>query len=136
MAKSTKKSQKARKIFLPHTSFPLIPVNGTQLQHLVSGVLSDTTLTGATSIHAEPGVGKSVAVGLATLEWAKDNPKCITVLVSDDLTRLGDFFKVQDKSLVPLVANSSFRSCLALGFACNLFWTTSLTMSWEQMGGC
>ena len=86
-----KTSQETINIFLPNISLPLIPVNGTEFQHLVSNVLSDVTLTGVSSIHAEPGTGKSVAVVLAMLTWAKHNPKCITVLVRGSLDNLKDF---------------------------------------------
>ncbi|CAK9067232.1 unnamed protein product [Durusdinium trenchii] len=71
-----KTSQEARNIIVPNISLPLIPVNGTEFQHLVTSVLSDTTSTGVSAIHAEPGTGKSVAVALAMLMWAKHNPKC------------------------------------------------------------
>ena len=79
-----KTSQEAQNIVLPSISIhsiPLIPVNGTEFQHLVTSVLSDATSTGVSAIHAEPGTGKSVAVALAMLKWAKHNPKCITVLI-------------------------------------------------------
>ena len=104
---------------MPNVSLPLIPVNGTQFQQLMSNVLSDTALTGVTVVHAEPGVGKSVAVALAMLGWAKDNPQCITVLVRQDLARLKDFFNVADISFVPRVAELIFQSCLTLEFACS-----------------
>ena len=68
---SAEKSEKTRNIFFPNVSLPLIPVNGTAFQHLVSNVLSDSFLTGTSSIHAEPGVGKSVVVALAMLAWVK-----------------------------------------------------------------
>ncbi|CAE7557185.1 unnamed protein product [Symbiodinium sp. CCMP2592] len=93
-----------RNIFLPKISLPRIPVNGTKFQLLVSSVLSDTNFTGASSIHAEPGVGKSVAAALAMLEWAKYAPRSITVLFSGSVARLKEFFKVEDITLVPVVA--------------------------------
>ncbi|CAJ1371905.1 unnamed protein product [Effrenium voratum] len=74
----------------------------------MSNVLSDTALTGVTAVYAEPGVGKSVAVALAMLGWAKDNPQCITVLARQDLARLKDFFNVADISFVPRVAELIF----------------------------
>lgn len=101
-------SEKARNIFLPNISFPLIPVNGTEFQHLMSNVLSDVTLTGVSSIHAEPGVGKSVAVGLAMLGWAKGNPKSITVLIRGNLKLLKHFFRVADEAYVTAVAEDLF----------------------------
>ena len=101
-------SEKARNIFLPSISLPLIPVNGTEFQHLVSNVLSDVTLTGVSSIHAEPGTGKSVAVALAMLTWAKHNPKCITVLVRESLDNLKDFFNVNEMRFLPVVAENLF----------------------------
>ena len=94
LVRNAKKSEKARNIFLPNISLPLIPVNGTQFQHLVSNVLSDVTLTGVTSIHAEPGAGKSVAVSLSMLGWAADNPHSITVLIRESLENLRYFFRV------------------------------------------
>ena len=102
-------SEKARNIFLPNISLPLIPVNGTEFQHLVSNVLSDVTLTGVSSIHAEPGTGKSVAVVLAMLTWAKHNPKCITVLVRGSLDNLKDFFNVNEMRFLPAVAENLFQ---------------------------
>ena len=89
-----KTSQDAQNIFVPNISIPLIPVNDTEFQHLVTSVLSDATSTGVSAIHAEPGTGKSVAVALAMLTWAKHNPKCITVLIRGNLQLLEDFFRV------------------------------------------
>ena len=104
LLKRIKQTKKGPNIFLPNVTLPLIPVNGTAFQRWVSNVLSDEKLTGVTSIHAEPGVGKSVAVALAMLEWAKDNPRSITVLISEDLMPLLNFFRVEDLSLVKPVA--------------------------------
>ena len=109
LVESASTSEKARNIFLPNISLPLIPVNGTEFQHLVSNVLSDLTLTGVSSIHAEPGVGKSVAVTLAILGWAKGNPKSITVLIRGNLQLLEDFFRVSKEAYVPAVAENLFR---------------------------
>ena len=102
-----KTSQETINIFLP-ISLPLIPVNGTEFQHLVTSVLSDATSTGVSSIHAEPGTGKSVAVVLAMLTWAKHNPKCITVLVRGSLDNLKDFFNVNEMRFLPAVAENLF----------------------------
>ena len=41
-----KTSQDAQNIFVPNISIPLIPVNDTEFQHLVTSVLSDATSTG------------------------------------------------------------------------------------------
>ena len=103
-----KTSQETINIFLPNISLPLIPVNGTEFQHLVTSVLSDATSTGVSSIHAEPGTCKSVAVGLAMLTWAKHNPKCITVLVRGSLDNLKDFFNVNEMRFLPAVAENLF----------------------------
>ncbi|CAJ1335620.1 unnamed protein product, partial [Effrenium voratum] len=105
LLENAKQTREAQNIFLPNISLPL---KGTQFQQVVSNVLSDTTLTGVTSIHAEPGVGKSVAVALAMLGWAKDNPQCVTVLVRENLARLKDFFNVEDTSFVQPVAENIF----------------------------
>ncbi|CAK9072966.1 Uncharacterized protein SCF082_LOCUS35813 [Durusdinium trenchii] len=103
-----KMSQEARNIFVPNISIPLIPVNATEFQHLVTSVLSDATSTGVSAIHAEPGTGKSVAVALAMLTWANHNPKCITVLIRGSLKLLKDFFRVSDEAYVPAVAENLF----------------------------
>ena len=103
-----KTSQEARNIIVPNISLPLIPVNGTEFQHLVTSVLSDTTSTGVSAIHAEPGTGKSIAVALAMLTWANHNPKCITVLIRGSLKLLKDFFRVSDEAYVPAVAANLF----------------------------
>lgn len=108
LVERAKKSQEARNIFLPNISLPLIPVNGTEFQHLVRNVLSDVTLTGVSAIHAEPGTGKSVAVALAMLTWAKHNPKCITVLIRGNLKLLKDLFRVSDEAYVTAVAENVF----------------------------
>ena len=108
LLESAKKLEKARNIFFPNVSLPLIPVNGTAFQHLVSNVLSDSNLTGVSSIHAESGVGKSVAVALAMLAWANNNPNSITVLIRGSLARLKDLFNVKDISLVQPVAEILF----------------------------
>ena len=100
-----KTSQEARNIIVPNISLPLIPVNGTEFQHLVTSVLSDTISTGVSAIHAEPGTGKSVAVALAMLMWAKHNPKCITVLIRGNLQLLEDFFRVSVEMNPALAAN-------------------------------
>ena len=104
-----KTSQETINIFLPNISLPLIPVNGTEFQHLVTSVLSDATSTGVSSIHAEPGTCKSVAVVLAMLTWAKHNPKCITVLVRGSLDNLKDFFNVNEMRFLPAVAENLFQ---------------------------
>ena len=101
-------SHKGQNIIVPNILLPLIPVNGTEFQHLVSNVLSDVTSTGVSSIYAEPGVGKSVAVVLAMLGWAEGNPKSITVLIRGNLKRLNDFFRVSDESYIPAVAENLF----------------------------
>ena len=108
LVERAKTSQEALNIFLPNILLPLIPVNGTEFQHLVSNVLSDVTLTGVSSIHAEPGTGKSVAVALART-WAKHNPKCITVLVGGSLDNLKDFFNVNEMKFLPAVAQYLFE---------------------------
>ena len=103
-----KTSQEARNIVLPNISLPLIPVHGTEFQHLVTSVLSNATSTGVSAIYAEPGTGKSVAVALAMLTWAKHNPKCITILIRGNLKLLKDIFRVVDEAYVPAVAESLF----------------------------
>ena len=103
-----KTSQEAQNIVLPNISIPLIPVNGTEFQHLVTSVLSDATSTGVSAIHAEPGTGKSVAVALAMLTWAKHNPNCITVLIRGNLKLLKDFFRVADEAYVTAVVENLF----------------------------
>ena len=113
-------SQEARNIFLPNISLPLIPVNGTKFQDLVSNVLSDVTLTGVSSIHAEPGAGKSVAVALAMLTWAKHNPRCITVLIRGNLQLLEDFFRVSKEAYVTAVAEKIFPILSEAGFRLQL----------------
>ncbi|CAK9005970.1 unnamed protein product [Durusdinium trenchii] len=111
-----KTSQEARNIIVPNISLPLIPVNGTEFQHLVTSVLSDTISTGVSAIHAEPGTGKSVAVALAMLMWAKHNPKCITVLIRGNLQLLEDFFRVSEayvtavaENLFPILSDAGVR---------------------------
>jgi len=101
-------SHKGQIIIVPNISLPLIPVNGTEFQHLVSNVLSDVTSTGVSSIHAEPGVGKSIAVALAMLGWVERNPASITVLIRGSLKLLNDFFRVSDEAYIPTVAENLF----------------------------
>ena len=108
LLEGAERSHKGQNIIVTNSSLPLIPVNGTEFQHLVSNVLSDVTSTGVASIYAEPGVGKSVAVALAVLGWAKGNPKSITVLVRGRLNLLNDFFRVSDQAYIPAVAASLF----------------------------
>ncbi|CAK9071421.1 unnamed protein product [Durusdinium trenchii] len=115
-----KTSQEARNIVVPNISLPLIPVNGTEFQHLVTSVLSDATSTGVSSIHAEPGTGKSVAVVLAMLTWAKHNPKCITVLIRGHLQLLEDFFRVSKEAYVTAVAENFFPILSDAGFRVQL----------------
>ncbi|CAJ1410880.1 unnamed protein product, partial [Effrenium voratum] len=104
LVENAKQTREARNIFLPYISLPLMAIVSASGEQCVI----HTTLTGVTSIHAEPGVGKSVAVALAMLGWAKDNPRCISVLVRQDLARLKDFFNVKDISFVAPVAENIF----------------------------
>ena len=104
LVENAKQTREARNIFLPYISLPLMAIVSASGEQCVI----HTTLTGVTSIHAEPGVGKSVAVALAMLGWAKDNPRCISVLVRQDLARLKDFFNVKDICFVAPVAENIF----------------------------
>jgi len=108
LVESTQNSSKARNVFLTNVSLPIPPVNDTEFQRLVYNVLSDVTLTGVSSIHAEAGIGKTVAVVLAMLGWAQGNQRSVTVLVTESLGPLKEFFKVEDMSLVPHVAKAVF----------------------------
>ena len=101
-------SQEGKNILLPNTTLPLLLVSNTTFQHLVRDVLADQTLTGVSAIHAEPGVGKSVAGALAILQWSQANPKHITVLVGGSINYLKDFFRVKDEADAPAVAASLF----------------------------
>eukprot|EP00434_Breviolum_minutum_P046003 symbB.v1.2.041382.t1/scaffold8117.1/size13801/1 len=85
---------------------PLVDVNDAY-EH--AGVLANKLLEGVSSIYAEPGVGKSVAVVLAMLGWAEGNPNSITVLVQENLKLLNDFFRVSDEAYIPAVAANLFR---------------------------
>jgi len=109
LLEGAERSHKGQNIIVTNSSLPLIPVNGTEFQHLVSNVLSDVTSTGVASIYAEPGVGKSVAVVLAMLGWAEGNPNSITVLIQENLKLLNDFFRVSDEAYIPAVAANLFR---------------------------
>ena len=109
LLEGAERSHKGQNIIVTSISLPLIPVNGTDFQHLVSNVLSDVTSTGVSSIYAEPGVGKSVAVVLAMLGWAEGNPNSITVLIQENLKLLNDFFRVNDEAYIPAVAANLFR---------------------------
>eukprot|EP00434_Breviolum_minutum_P027476 symbB.v1.2.024293.t1/scaffold2289.1/size83295/1 len=109
LLEGAERSHKGQNIIVTNILLPLIPVNGTEFQHLVSNVLSDVTSTGVSSIYAEPGVGKSVAVVLAMLGWAEGNPNSITVLVQENLKLLNDFFRVSDEAYIPAVAANLFR---------------------------
>ena len=102
------KSQQAHAIFLPNSSLPMFPVNDTPFQHLINDVIADQTLTGVSAIHAEPGVGKSVAGALAILQWSQANPKHITVLVGGSLQNLQHFFRIEHERFMPPVAASLF----------------------------
>ena len=101
-------TQEGKNILLPNITLPLLPVSNTPFQHLVCDVLADQTLTGVSAIHAEPGVGKSVAGALAILQWSQANPKHITVLVRGSLKYLRDFFRVEDEADASIVAGHLF----------------------------
>ena len=94
---------------VPRAVMPLLAVHDTQFQHLVSNVLSDKAMTGVSSIYAERGTGKSIAVTLAMLQWASQNPRSITVSIRGDMENLKDFFLVEQTHFISAVAEHVFR---------------------------
>ena len=87
---------------------PEQPVEGTGFQRLMITVLNDNRTGGLSSVHAEPGVGKSVATAMALRNCTQKS--AVTVLLQGDFSgNLKAFFRVGDVADAAPVALQLFR---------------------------
>ena len=87
---------------------PEQPVEGTGFQRLMMTVLNDNRTGGLSAVHAEPGVGKSVATALALRNCTQKS--AVTVLLQGKFTGiLEEFFRVSSADQAPRVASELFR---------------------------
>ncbi|CAK9035783.1 unnamed protein product [Durusdinium trenchii] len=83
-------------------------VEGTGFQRLMITVLNDNRTGGLSAVHAEPGVGKSVAAALALRNCTQKS--AVTVFLQRDFQKnLKDFFRVEDVADAVDVAGELFR---------------------------
>ena len=83
---------------------PEQPVEGTGFQRLMMTVLNDNRTGGLSAVHAEPGVGKSVATALALRNFTQKS--AVTVLLQGNFPGiLEEFFRVSSADQAPRVAS-------------------------------
>ena len=83
--------QVGNSIILQGQVVPEQPVEGTGFQQLMITVLNDNRTGGLSAVHAEPGVGKSVAAAMALRNYTQKS--AVTVLLRGDFTgNLQHFF--------------------------------------------
>ena len=86
---------------------PEQPVEGTGFQRLMTTVLNDNRTAGLSAVHAEPGVGKSVATAMALRNYTQ---KSVTVLLQGNFQKnLKGFVRVADAADAVDVAGELFR---------------------------
>ena len=87
---------------------PEQPVEGTGFQRLMMTVLNDNRTGGLSAVHAEPGVGKSVATALALRNCTQKS--AVTVLLQGKFAGiLEEFFRVSSADQAPRLASELFR---------------------------
>ena len=95
-------------IILQGQAVPDQPVEGTCFQRLMITVLNDNRTGGLSAVHAEPGVGKSVATAMALRNYTQKS--AVTVLLQGDFTvNLRGFFRVVHAGQAGSVALELFR---------------------------
>ena len=100
--------QQGNVIILQGQLVPDQPVEGTGFQRLMITVLNDNRTGGLSAVHAEPGVGKSVATAMALRNYTQKS--AVTVLLQGDFTvNLQDFFRVVRTGQAGPVASELFR---------------------------
>ena len=100
---------RAQQIIIPLVvELPEQPIEGTGFQRLMMTVLNDNRTSGLSALHAEPGVGKSVATALALRNCTQKS--AVTVLLQGKFTGiLEEFFRVSSADQAPRVASELFR---------------------------
>ena len=97
-------------------SVPEQVVKGTKFEQLIYTVLSDNRSTGLSALHAEPGIGKSIAAILAIQEQQASGCAGIRVLLAGDFPgNIQEFFRVPTPQLVVDVAEILFPLLKAKG---------------------
>jgi len=106
----------ASTILLKKTSVPEQVVKGTKFEQLIYTVLSDNRSTGLSALHAEPGIGKSIAAILAIQEQQASGCAGIRVLLAGEFPEnVQEFFRVPTPQLVVDVAEILFPLLKAKG---------------------
>eukprot|EP00435_Cladocopium_sp_Y103_P018909 s1560_g4.t1 len=100
---------RAQQTIIPQVvELPEQPVEGTGFQRLMMTVLNDNRTGGLSAVHAEPGVGKSVAAALALRNCTQKS--AVTVFLQRDFQKnLRGFFRVEDVADAVDVAGELFR---------------------------
>ena len=84
-------------------------VLGTEFERLMSRVLRDNRAIGLSAVHAESGVGKSIATVLAAKELEDSHYPATVVLLQGELgDNLKKFFRVSTHQIAPHVARELF----------------------------
>eukprot|EP00435_Cladocopium_sp_Y103_P032445 s3172_g8.t1 len=87
---------------------PEQPIEGTGFQQLMITVLNDNRTGGLSAVHAEPGVGKSVATAMALRNYTQKS--AVTVLLQGIFGEsLRDFLRIENADNAARVALELFR---------------------------
>ena len=100
--------QQSNPIIMQGQVVPEQPIEGTGFQQLMITVLNDNRTGGLSAAHAEPGVGKSIAIAIALRNYTQKS--AVTALLQDDfISSLQDFFRLTQPSQAAPVALELFR---------------------------
>ena len=116
-------SEQALNIFLLNVTLPLIPVNGTEFQHLV------------TMCYRMRPPQESLRFMLS-LEWASQSLLLWPFWYEDAWICSTISFELAIKPTYQLLQQAFFQCCPTREFACNWFLTTSLTRQTVRIGSC
>ena len=109
-AKELLKLMSARQTIIPQlVELPERLIEGTDFEKLMITVLNDNRTGGLSAVHAEPGVGKSVAAAMALRNYTQKS--AVTVLLQGKFQKnLRDFFRIEDADDAARVALELFRT--------------------------
>ena len=109
LADAVNSAQQEGKFIIPEKQvIPKQPIEGTGFQRLMITVLDDNLTGGLSAVHAEPGVGKSVATALALRNCTQKF--AVTVLLQGKFQKnVRDFFRIEDADDAPRIALELFR---------------------------
>ena len=110
LAELVETAQREGNVIVPQRQalVPEEPVEGTDFQRLMIRVLNDTRTSGLSAVHAEPGVGKSVATAMALRNYTEKS--AVTVFLQRNFQKnLKGFFRVEDVADAVDVAEELFR---------------------------